>query len=74
MEDLEKIGISGDLFKDVLAEYRRQGKSIQQMQHDLIEYQIMIEEKIHKDNKKKDKKKDKKRHKDSKKGDKKGEI
>ena len=43
MEDLEKIGISGDLFKDVLAEYKRQGKSIQQMQHDLIEYQILID-------------------------------
>jgi hypothetical protein len=56
MEDLEKIGISGELFKDVWSEYKRQGKTMQQMQHDLIEYQIMIEEKIGKDNKKRLKK------------------
>mmetsp|Transcript_32620 Transcript_32620/g.49879 ORF Transcript_32620/g.49879 Transcript_32620/m.49879 type:complete len:103 (+) Transcript_32620:2187-2495(+) len=37
-EDLEKIGITGNLFRDVWQEYKRQGKSMQQMQHDLIEY------------------------------------
>jgi hypothetical protein len=43
MEDLEKIGISGDLFREVWSEYQRQGKSMQQMQSDLIQYQFMIE-------------------------------
>ena len=38
MEDLKNIGITGELFKDVVKEYKRQGKSVKQMQHDLIEY------------------------------------
>jgi len=28
-EDLEKIGISGELFKDVWQEYKRQGKTME---------------------------------------------
>jgi hypothetical protein len=51
-DDLEKIGITGDLFKDVWREYKRQGKTREQMQQDLIEYQIMIEQQIIKQNKK----------------------
>lgn len=36
LADLEKIGISGELFREVWAEYKKQGKSKQQMQSDLI--------------------------------------
>lgn len=38
LADLEKIGISGELFREVWAEYKKQGKSKQQMQSDLIQY------------------------------------
>ena len=40
LEDLEKIGTSGELFQEVWHEYRKQGKSLQQMQADLIQYQF----------------------------------
>lgn len=66
MVDLEKIGLTGDLFRDVWKEYKRQGKTMQQMQHDLIEYQIMIEQKIIKQNKRKLKKEKRKRHEEEK--------
>ena len=38
LADLEKIGISGELFREVWEEYKKQGKSKQQMQSDLIQY------------------------------------
>ena len=83
LADLEKIGISGDLFREVWAEYKKQGKTKQQMQSDLIQYQFMIEQKIQRDNKKrlkrekreregghksKDRKRDKKAKKEKKRG------
>lgn len=80
LADLEKIGISGELFREVWEEYKRQGKNKQQMQSDLIQYQFMIEQKIQranrrrlkkekkeKEGKPKDKKRDKKEKKDKKK-------
>lgn len=56
LQDFEKIGLSGELFKEVRQYYKTQGKSKEQMQTDLVEYQRMIEEQIQKDLKKKDKK------------------
>lgn len=29
LEDLEKIGISGNLFKEIYAEYKKEGKTMQ---------------------------------------------
>lgn len=56
LQDFERIGLSGELFKEVRQYYKKQGKSKEQMQIDLVEYQKMIEEQILKDAKKKDKK------------------
>ena len=46
LQDFEKIGLSGELFKEVRQYYKTQGKSKEQMQTDLVEYQRMIEEQI----------------------------
>ena len=56
LQDFERIGLSGELFKEVRQYYKKQGKSKEQMQIDLIEYQRMIEEQIQKDAKKREKK------------------
>ena len=56
LQDFERIGLSGELFREVRQYYKKQGKSKEQMQMDLLEYQKMIEEQIQKDVKKKEKK------------------
>lgn len=57
LEDLEKIGTSGELFHEVWEEYQKQGKSLQQMQADLIQYQFQIEANLHRKKKKRTAKK-----------------
>lgn len=38
LEFFHNIGLTGDLFKDVLNEYKKQGRTIVDMQHDLLSY------------------------------------
>jgi NTP pyrophosphatase (non-canonical NTP hydrolase) len=75
--DFERIGLSGELFREVRQYYKQQGKSKEQMVLDLIAYQHNLEAQIAMDAKKKDKKhkhkdKDKDKEKKKKKKDKQG--
>ena len=66
MDLFESIGISGDLFKEILFEYKKQGRTVEEMKQDLLDYQFSLEQQIQKENKKRRKhhhKSDKKKHK-----------
>ena len=62
----DRIGLTGELFREIRQEYKRQGRSISDMQTDLVEYQLNLEQQIVEEVITKKKDKDKKHKKDKK--------
>jgi len=52
MDLFESIGISGELFREILLEYKKQGRTVEEMKQDLLDYQFALEQQIQKENKK----------------------
>lgn len=47
LEQFENIGVNGDLFKDIVLEYQKQGKSMAELQKDFLEHQMKLEAEIY---------------------------